>query len=198
LLDREGITVSARVAAIGGEAGDGLDFQTKKVLLDARGSGDSVGSVVECLVTGLPAGLGSPAFGGIESRVAALLFSIPGVKGVEFGLGFGFASLKGSAANDPIVLRDGMVTAETNNSGGADVGVTTGLPLVMRMALRPTPSISREQRTVDLDTMQETALRLRGRHEPCLGPRAVPVMEGAVALCVLDSLLEQKQKRDCI
>ncbi len=142
--------------------------------------------------------MGSPAFGGIESRVAALLFSIPGVKGVEFGLGFGFAFLKGSAANDPIVLRDGMVTAETNNSGGADVGVTTGLPLVMRMALRPTPSISREQRTVDLDTMQETALRLRGRHEPCLGPRAVPVMEGAVALCVLDSLLEQKQKRDCI
>lgn len=196
MLARRKIAISARVSVIGGACGEGLDFDTKKALLDARGNGDSVGSVVEGTATGLPAGLGSPAFGGVESRIAALLFSVPGVKGVEFGLGFGFAAMRGSAANDPIILRDGSLITETNNSGGADVGITTGLPLVVRMALRPNPAISREQRTVDMDTMAETTLRLRGRHEPCLGPRAVPVMEGALALCLLDVMFDRQSEKE--
>lgn len=195
ILARSGIEISARVVAIGGAAGESQDFEMKKELLDARGNGDSVGSVTECIATGLPAGLGSPAFDGIESRVAALLFAIPGVKGVEFGLGFGFAAMRGSTANDQIVCRGGRAVTETNNSGGADTGITTGLPLVVRMATRPNPAISREQRTVDLDTLEEITLRLRGRHEPCLGLRDVPVMEGAVALCLLDAELGRKTEK---
>jgi chorismate synthase len=195
ILARSGMEISARVVAIGGAAGESQDFEMKKELLDARGNGDSVGSVSECVVTGLPAGLGAPAFDGIESRIAALLFAIPGVKGVEFGLGFGFAAMRGSAANDPIVWREGRIAAETNHSGGADAGITSGQPLVVRMATRPNPAISREQRTVDLDTLEEITLRLRGRHEPCLGLRDLPVMEGAVALCILDAVLDRKTEK---
>jgi chorismate synthase len=196
ILDRQNIGISARVTAVGGARGEDLDFDMKKELLDARGNGDSVGSIVECVATGLPAGLGSPAFGGVESRIAALLFSVPGVKGVEFGLGFGFAAIRGSAANDQILLRGGQISTESNHSGGADMGITTGQPLIVRAALRPTPSIGREQHSVDLDTMSDITMRLRGRHEPCLGPRAVPAVEGAVALCLLDAVIEKNKKRD--
>ncbi|NCB50458.1 MAG: chorismate synthase [Clostridia bacterium] len=196
ILMRQNIEISARVTAIGAACGEDLDFEMKKELLDARGNGDSVGSVVECVVAGLPAGLGSPAFDGVESRIAALLFSVPGVKGVEFGLGFGFAAMRGSVANDQITLSGGRISAETNNSGGVDMGITTGRPLVVRAALRPTPAIGREQRSVNVDTMSEITMRLRGRNEPCLGPRAVPVVEGAVALCLLDAVLENNKKRE--
>lgn len=196
ILARRNIDVAARVTAVGGACGEDLDFDMKRELLDARGNGDSVGSVVECVVTGLPAGLGAPAFDGVESRIAALLFSVPGVKGVEFGLGFGFAAMRGSVANDQIILDGGQISTETNHSGGADMGITTGRPLIVRAALRPTPAIGREQRSVNLDTMSEITMRLRGRNEPCMGPRAVPVLEGAVAMCLLDAMIEKK-KREC-
>lgn len=184
-----GVTVEARLADVGGERGDGLTFDMKKQLLDARGTGDSVGGAVECAAAGLPAGLGDPPFGGLSASVAALLFALPGVTGVEFGLGFGFTALRGSTANDAIVLREGRPAAETNRCGGVEAGLSTGAPLVVRAALRPTPGINREQRSVDLDLMQETGLRQRSRREPCLAPRAVPAVEGAVAFCLLDALL---------
>lgn len=190
LLETRGVQIAARLVDVGGERGEELDFNMRRALLDARGNGDSVGGVVECVARGLPAGLGSPAFDGVDARIAALLFSLPGVKAVEFGAGCGFAAMRGSAANDQIVLRDGHAAPETNNSGGVDGGMTTGLPLIVRLTLRPNPDVGREQRSVDLDTMEEIAVRRRGRHEPCLAPRTVPAAEGAVAFCLLDTMLD--------
>lgn len=190
LLAEKGVEIAAGLVDVGGEKGAELDFNMRRALLDARGTGDSVGGAVECAARGVPAGLGSPSFGGVDSRIAALLFSLPGVKAVEFGAGVSFASMRGSAANDQIVLSEGAAAPATNNSGGVDGGMTTGMPLVVRMTLRPSPDVGREQRSVNLDTMEETAVRRRGRHEPCLAPRAVPVMEGAVAFCILDAMLD--------
>ena len=126
----------------------------------------------------------------MESRIASILYAVPGVKGVEFGLGFGFADKRGSEANDPFRLQDGKIVCETNNAGGINGGITNGMPLVVRMALRPTPSIAAEQRTVNLQTMEETPLRVHGRHDPCLALRAIPVMESAVAIALLDAMME--------
>ena len=126
-------------------------------------------------------------FGGMESRIASALYAIPGVKGVEFGLGFEIAKLRGSEANDPIRLEDGRIFTETNNAGGINGGITNGMPLVVRCAFRPTPSISREQKTVDLSKQENTTLRVVGRHDPCIVPRAVPVVESMVAFCIMDA-----------
>ena len=125
-----------------------------------------------------------------ESRIAGMLYAIPGVKGVEFGRGFALAEMRGSEANDPIRLKNGRITMASNNAGGINGGITNGMPLVVRMALRPTPSIACEQPSVDLATMEETPLRINGRHDPCLAPRAIPVMEAALACCVLDAMLD--------
>ena len=124
------------------------------------------------------------------SRIAGMLYAIPGVKGVEFGRGFALAEMRGSEANDPIRLQNGRITMASNNAGGINGGITNGMPLVVRMALRPTPSIACEQPSVDLVTMEETPLRINGRHDPCLAPRAIPVMEAALACCVLDAMLD--------
>lgn len=173
-------------------SGDGkeLNFDMKRAILDARSAGDSVGSELECVVTGVPAGVGGLLFGGMESRIAGMLYAIPGVKGVEFGRGFALAEMRGSEANDPIRLQNGRITMASNNAGGINGGITNGMPLVVRMALRPTPSIACEQPSVDLATMEETPLRINGRHDPCLAPRAIPVMEAALACCVLDAMLD--------
>ena len=127
-------------------------------------------------------------FGGLESRLAAALFAIPGVKGVEFGAGFEIAKMRGSEANDPIRLEEGRLFTETNNSGGINGGLANGMPLVVRCAFRPTPSIAREQKTVDLSKMENTTMRISGRHDPCIVPRAVPVVESMVALCIMDAI----------
>ena len=190
VLERRGITITANVVRVGSATGKELNFEMKREILDARAAGDSVGSTLECVAEGIPAGVGGLMFGGMESRIAQILYAIPGVKGVEFGLGFGLAELRGSAANDPFRLADGKVVCETNNAGGINGGITNGMPLVVRMAMRPTPSIALEQQTVDLGSMQETALRVSGRHDPCLATRTVPVMESAVAIAVLDAMLE--------
>jgi chorismate synthase len=190
VLERRGITIAANVVRVGGATGKELNFEMKREILDARAAGDSVGSVLECVAEGIPAGVGGLMFGGMESRIAQILYAIPGVKGVEFGLGFGLAELRGSAANDPFRLVDGKVVCATNNAGGINGGITNGMPLVVRMAMRPTPSIALEQHTVDLSTMQETKLRVSDRHDPCLATRAIPVMEAAVAIAVLDAMLE--------
>ncbi len=190
VLSRRGVTITANAVRVGGATGKELNFEMKREILDARAAGDSVGSVLECVAEGIPAGVGGLMFGGMESRIAQILYVIPGVKGVEFGLGFGLAELRGSVANDPFRIVDGKVVCETNNAGGINGGITNGMPLVVRMAMRPTPSIALEQQTVDLSTMQETALRVSGRHDPCLATRAIPVMEAAVAIAVLDAMLE--------
>lgn len=152
--------------------------------------GDSVGGILETIVTGLPAGIGEPWFDSVESELAHLMFSIPACKGLEFGAGFRFAGMRGSEANDPFTMRNGRVVTATNRNGGVNGGITNGMPLVVRMALRPTPSIACEQPSVDLATMEETPLRINGRHDPCLAPRAIPVMEAALACCVLDAMLD--------
>lgn len=159
-------------------------------ILEAKAAGDSVGGVVECAVLGLPPGVGEPFFDSVESVLASLLFSIPGVKGLEFGLGFEMTRRRGSQCNDPYYLDQGQVKTRTNHQGGILGGITNGAPLLFRVAMRPTPSISMPQETVDLLHHKETVIQIKGRHDPCIVPRAVPVIEAAAALAVCDLLKE--------
>ena len=169
---------------------DAAGEKMKEAIARARSQGDSVGGVVECVAAGFPAGVGFPMFGGLESRLAAAVFGIPAVKGVEFGAGFHAAELRGSENNDPFAIRDGAVVTETNHGGGILGGISTGMPLVFRAAFKPTPSIGKRQRSVNLETMEETELSIRGRHDPCVAHRAVPVVEAVAACVLLDALLE--------
>lgn len=170
-----------------------IDAEAGKAMLaaidDARRELDSVGGVVECVATGMPAGVGSPMFDGIENLVARAAFGVPAVKGVEFGRGFEAARLRGSEDNDPYRMVDGAVTPATNNAGGALGGITTGAPVLFRMALKPTSSISRPQESVDLASGSDATLEVHGRHDPCVATRAVPVAEAICALALLDALL---------
>ena len=160
----------------------------------ARADGDSVGGIVEVRACGLPAGIGAPFFDRVESRLGAMLLSLPAVRGVEFGDGFACARRRGSENNDrPTPSPDGdpaRIGRATNRAGGAEGGITTGLPVIARLAFKPTPSVSREQRTVDPVTNAEVPLRVTGRHDPCVVPRAVPLVESAAAFALLDLLLE--------
>lgn len=155
----------------------------------ARMDADSIGGTIECAATGLPAGLGDALFGGLEGRLSQALFGIPAVKGVEFGSGFDGARMRGSENNDPFVMQEGSVRTLTNNAGGILGGITTGMPLIMRVAIKPTPSIGRAQRSVSLSEGKPYELTIRGRHDPCIAPRAVPVVEAAVALVLLDMMM---------
>ena len=157
-----------------------------------RAACDSVGGSVECAVTGLPTGLGEPMFDGVENRLAQLLFGIPAVKGVEFGSGFGCAQMRGSAHNDPYYYdENGAVRTRTNHAGGICGGMTTGMPVCFRVAIKPTPSIALPQETVDPVAHCGAELEIRGRHDPCIVPRAVAVVEAAAALAVMGLLLER-------
>ena len=160
------------------------------LILEARQAQDSVGGVIECAATGMPAGLGDPMFGGVENRLASALFGIPAVKGVEFGDGFAAARSCGSANNDSFRMEDGRVVTETNHAGGILGGITNGMPLVLRTAMKPTPSIARPQRTVSLSAGENAELVIHGRHDPCIAHRAVPVVEAVTAAVLLDLLLE--------
>ena len=162
----------------------------REAILSARSELDSIGGVVECAAYGMPTGVGDPMFDGIENRIARIAFGIPAVKGVDFGAGFGAAYLKGSENNDAYRMVGGAVRTETNRAGGILGGITTGAPVVWQMAVKPTPSIGRAQRSVDMDEGADTELTVRGRHDPCIVPRAVPVAEAACALALLDALLE--------
>ena len=148
----------------------------------ARSAGDSVGGVIECRVTGLPVGVGEPFFDSVEGVLAHLMFAIPAVKAIEFGTGFGTALLRGSANNDPFVLEGGEITTATNHAGGILGGLTVGTPVVFRVAVKPTSSIARTQRSVDLEERRATTLKVTGRHDPCIVPRAVPVVEAVAAI----------------
>ena len=161
----------------------------------ARADGDSVGGVIECIALGLPLGLGEPMFDGLENRLAQMLFGIPAVKGVDFGAGFDAATLRGSQHNDPYCFDGAEVKAKSNRHGGILGGISTGMPLTLRVAIKPTPSIAKAQESVNLQTGKEETLAVRGRHDPCIVPRALPCVEAAVALVIYDALLEVQGER---
>ena len=217
-LEGMGIRIGAHIVQIGKEKGIRFDpmnpqldqvgqiFPTltaesadafQNAISDARLQGDSVGGVIECAATGLPAGIGDPLFDGVENRIAQIVFGIPAVKGVEFGAGFAAAELMGSQNNDAFTAENGQIRTVTNNCGGILGGITNGMPLVFRVAIKPTPSIAKEQQSVSLSRMENTTLVVQGRHDPCIVPRAVPVVEAAAAIAILDMILgnTQLQKR---
>ena len=191
VLEKRGVKLSSEITRVGtaSREDENFDFLMQKQILDARGAGDSVGGTIECVANGLPAGLGGLMFGGMESRISAAMFAIPGVKGVEFGAGFEIASMRGSKANDPIRIEDGSIFTTSNNAGGINGGLTNGMPLVVRCAFRPTPSISRQQDTIDLSELKNATIRVLGRHDPCIVLRALPVVEALLAFCILDAML---------
>lgn len=154
----------------------------------AKMNSDSVGGSIECAVLGIPAGIGGPLFGGIESALSSILFGIPSVKGVEFGLGFKLAEMYGSESNDSFVFENGQIKTKTNHSGGILGGISTGMPVVFKVAVKPTPSIAKIQETVDLINKTNTKLEIHGRHDPCIVPRAVPVVEAATAIAVMNMI----------
>ena len=189
VLEKLGMSVEARILSIGGETGETKMFE----LIDkVRSEGDSVGGLIGCTVSGVPVGLGEPMFGGMENRIAQAVFGIPAVKGIEFGAGFKAANMRGSECNDPFRVEDGRVVTEGNDHGGILGGISSGMPIDFRVAIKPTPSIMLAQKSVDLESMEETQLQIRGRHDPCIVPRAVPCVEAAAAVAVLDAYLENK------
>lgn len=211
LLAREGITVISRIAAIADVEDEGAlcastaekPFPTvsdergeamRAAIAAAKADGDSVGGVIECAVLGLPTGLGGPLFGGLEGRISAAVFGIPAVKGIEFGAGFAAARMRGSENNDCFETSSGRVVTKSNNCGGILGGISDGMPLVFRAAVKPTPSIAAEQLTLNMKTMEETALHVPGRHDPCVVPRAVPCVEAAAAIAVYDALLARRKE----
>ncbi|MBQ6950694.1 MAG: chorismate synthase, partial [Clostridia bacterium] len=212
LLEKKGIAIKAHIASIANVKDDVPDavspdlsaikddaFPTinskakeamQNAILQAKAEGDSVGGVISCYATGLPAGLGDPMFDGVENRLSQALFAIPAVRGVEFGTGFAASEMPGSLHNDAFEMKDGKITTKTNHHGGVLGGITTGMPLIVRMAVKPTPSIAKEQKSVSLSAKENVPLSVTGRHDPCIVPRAVPVMEAVVACVIYDMLLE--------
>jgi chorismate synthase len=158
----------------------------------ARDAGDSVGGIVECGIIGVPAGLGEHIFDGIENRISGIVFGIPAVKGIEFGNGFECAHLRGSENNDPFYTDGQKIYTKTNNAGGILGGMSSGMPIIFRAAMKPTPSIYKEQDSVNMSTMTNTRLAISGRHDPCIVLRAVPVFEAAAAIAITDILLDRR------
>ena len=217
ILERKGVFVGAHVSEIAGIKDESFPVFPDKAMLDeiadkkipvisdqageemlekienARMNLDSVGGVVECVITGLPEGLGDPMFDGVENRLAQAIFGIPAVKGVEFGAGFGAAKLFGSENNDQMYFdENGRILSKTNHAGGILGGITTGMPVTLRAAFKPTPSIAKAQKTVNFETKENTQIEIVGRHDPCVVIRAVPVVEAVCALVALDMMLEGK------
>ena len=188
ILKEKGVTVSAVISNVGGVA-DPTPEQVEEIVLAAKGDLDSVGGAIRCTVDGVPAGLGAPDYGrNVEGIFAQQLYAVPAVKAVAFGAGFGFAAMRGSQANDPFYMDGDTVRTRTNHTGGVNGGITNGMPVVFEAAIRPTPSIAREQDTVDLSTGTDAKLVIEGRHDPCIVHRAVPVIEAAAALAACELL----------
>ena len=184
-LNKKGIYVSTNILSIAGET---VEEKRNEKILAAKSEGDSVGGVLETSITGVPAGVGEPWFDTVEGMLSHAIFSIPAVKGIEFGLGFNFADKKGSEANDQMYVDGDSVKCYTNNNGGVMGGITNGMPIVFRTVIKPTPTISKEQKTVDISTMQNTTIAARGRHDPCIVHRAAVVVESVAALVIADML----------
>ncbi len=161
----------------------------EEAIVQARKEGESIGGVIECTALNVPAGIGEPLFDALDADIAKTLFAIPAVKGVEFGAGFEVAQLKGSENNDAFQMRDGKVSTATNVAGGILGGISSGMPIVARVAVKPTPSIAKEQRTVNLSKMTDAKLKIKGRHDPCVVPKAVPAVEAAVAITLVDHMI---------
>lgn len=167
---------------------ENIEEKMREEVESARMECDSVGGSVECMVAGLNAGIGEPMFGGVEGVISSIIFGIPAVKGIEFGKGFELAKMRGSKSNDPFMFKDSKVVTTTNNCGGILGGITNGMPVVFKVAIKPTPSISKEQDTVNLQTKQNAKLIVNGRHDPCIVPRAVPVIEAATAIAIINMI----------
>lgn len=165
------------------------ELEMRAVIENARLQGNSVGGAIECAAIGMPVGMGGNIFDTVESRLSATIFGVPAVKGIQFGAGFGFAEMQGSEANDGYEIKDGEVCLLSNNNGGILGGMTTGAPIVFSVAIKPTPSISVPQKSVNLQTMENETLTVNGRHDPCIVPRAVPVIEAVTALVLLDLMM---------
>lgn len=168
------------------------EVEMEKLILDVKEEKDSIGGVVEILVLNVVPGLGSPFFHSIESKISQIVFSIPGVKGIEFGRGFDISKMTGSQANDEFYIEDGKIKTYTNNNGGILGGISNGMPIIFKVALKPTPSIGKTQRTVHMGKMENKEIEIVGRHDPCIVIRALPVLEAAAALAILDLLMEMK------
>jgi chorismate synthase len=166
----------------------------KEIIARAKSQGDSVGGIVETAIVGIEPGVGEPFFDSVESTLAHLIFSIPGVKGLEFGAGFEISKLYGSEANDEYYMAGNKVKTYSNNNGGIIGGLTDGMPLIFRAAFKPTPSISRKQRTIDIESRINTEIEIQGRHDPCIVPRALPVVEAVAAIALLDLMMQSERK----
>lgn len=187
LLEKNGIKTNASIVSIGGVSG--TEEKMLEKIDSARMAADSVGGIIECTVDGIPAGIGDPMFDGMENRISRAVFAIPAVRGIEFGRGFAAASMKGSEHNDEFYVSDGKIMTRTNNHGGILGGITSGMPVVFRVPFKPTPSIGIEQKSVSLSEMRGASLTIKGRHDPCIVRRAVPCVEAAAAIAVLDAML---------
>ena len=186
LLAKQGIVIESAIDMLGGVKNP-TPQQVESIILEAKANQDSVGGAIRCSVNGVPAGFGAPDLGeNAEGIFAKHLFAVPGVKGVEFGAGFEFAAMRGSEANDPFCMDGDTVKTLTNHAGGINGGITNGMPLTFRVAMRPTPSIAKQQQTVSLSAKTPEALVIEGRHDPCIVKRALPVIEAAAALAVCE------------
>ncbi len=213
-LEDMGIRIGAHIIRIGKESAEGFDPLTPQLdqighffptltadtserfqaaIAAAMAAGDSVGGLIQCAITGLPAGIGEPMFGGVESRIAQIVYGIPAVKSVSFGMGEAVAASCGSACNDTFAIEDSRIVTQTNRCGGILGGITTGMPVLFTAAFKPTPSIAKPQQTVNLQTGEGTAIEVKGRHDPCIVPRAVPVVEAAAAIAIFDLILGNTQ-----
>ncbi len=215
ILEEKGIDIGAHISSIGkvnDDRFDGVnvsksDFDNihskafaviddakgelmRREIYDAKADGDSVGGTIECAVTGVPAGIGDPMFDGIENSISRAVFGIPAIKGIEFGSGFEGSKLRGSENNDDFISADGKIKTATNNHGGILGGISSGMPIVFRCAVKPTPSIAREQQSVNTQTLEEESLVIGGRHDPCIVPRAVPCIEAITAIVITDYLIK--------
>ena len=185
-LGQKDVKIKAKLVSAGGVQGKKMQECIEK----AQNAGDSVGGIVECCITGVPAGVGDSGFDSLESNISRMIFAIPGVKGIEFGAGFAAAAMKGSQHNDAWCFdKDGNVRTKTNNHGGILGGLSTGMPIVFRVSFKPTPSIALFQESVDLKTGINLKLKIKGRHDPCIAVRAVPCVEAAAALVLCDYML---------
>ena len=214
-LEEKGIRIAAFIVSIGGVTDpyeyDPTDPPIDRICQDfpvldpaigeamrrrieeVRAEGDSVGGIIECLITGLPAGIGEPMFGGVESRIAQIVYGIPAVKAVDFGAGYASGYMRGSQCNDAFTFENGRVVTKTNHAGGILGGITTGMPVIFQAAFKPTPSIAQPQQSVSLSKGTDQPLVIEGRHDPCIVPRAVPVVEAAAAIAIFDMILGNTQ-----